>query len=355
MATDEARIDDTALIYHPDRVAEWLTRGDCYPINVEIGINNWCNHSCVFCGLDWVPRKERRFLSGDLLEVTFKDMAAHGVRSVTFSGESEPPLHPNLVRIVQDGKKSGLDIALATNGERFDIQRAEQILPYLTWMRFSIDAATPETHAKVHRHGRSQDVVFQRVIENIRAAADYKRRNDLPVTIGTQMVVVPDNAGEVEMLAELMFDAGVDNFQVKPYSHHPCSNHPDLSVDLSGAGLKEKLAKYGKFVVYREQAVEHNRGKKYDKCRALPFYCLIDSGGNVMPCNMFYNDPNSMYGNLHETNGSFSAIWESKRRREVVDRISSMSLENCRAACVPAAKNAYLHRLVNPHPHDNFA
>lgn len=346
---DEARIDDTSLIYHPKRLTEWMEKGDCYPINTEIGITNLCNHNCTFCGLDWVPRT-KQLLDKKILFTAFKDMADHGVKSITLSAESEPTIHPNFIEIVQFAKKCGLDVAVATNGQLFKKETAERILPHLTWIRFSIDAATPETHAKVHGISPSN---FQIILDNIKHAVEFKEKNKLPVTIGTQMVVIKDNLGEIEKLAQLMEQIGADNLQVKPYSHHPCSKIPDQSVDISGLDLKEKLKGY-KRVIYREQALKHNNNKSYDKCHSLSFYCLIDARGNVMPCNMFYSDPQFIYGNLYNTNGSFSKIWESEKRKAVLNYIGSMKLDRCRNACVPAAKNEFLYRLKNPHFHENF-
>lgn len=346
---DDARIDSTSLMYHPQRIAEWLERGDCYPINVEIGITNICNHRCTFCGLDWVPRTKQN-LDKKILFHAFEDMANHGVKSVTFSAESEPPVHPDFIEIVQTAKNSGLDVAVATNGHLYTPDKVEQTLPYLTWMRYSIDAATPETHAKVHG---TSNLSFKHVIDNLRYAVKFKEENKLLVTIGTQIVVVNDNVSEVEKLAQLTQEIGVDNLQVKPYSPHPCSSLPDLSVDLSTLDLKEKLKKYP-HIIYREQAIKHNKTKTYYQCYSLPFYCLIDARGNVMPCNMFYDDPNFIYGNLYDTQGSFSKIWDSDKRKEIFAQVGSMKLNRCRTACVPAAKNEFLHRLKHPHPHDNF-
>ena len=346
---DEGKIDSTSLMYHPERLAEWMNEGDCYPLNIEIGITNLCNHHCVFCGLDWVPRTQT-CLDTKILSTAFEDMSSHGVKSITLSAESEPTLHPDFVDIVQNAKKSGLDVACSTNGHLYDAKQIEGTLPYMTWMRFSVDAATPETHAKVHGTTTSS---LNRVIENIKYAVDFKRKNDLPVTIGTQMVVVEDNLYEVEMLAQLMGEIGVDNLQVKPYSHHPLSKLKDLSMQFSPSELGEKLEKY-EHVLFRKEAIRHGEKKNYSKCLSLPFYGLIDARGNVMPCNMFYNEPEFTYGNLYKTNGSFSEIWESERRRKIVEIVSSMRLDRCRNACVPAAKNEFLSRLKKPHAHDNF-
>jgi radical SAM protein with 4Fe4S-binding SPASM domain len=349
MGNDEARIDSTSLIYHPERLVEWMKKGDCYPINIEMGITNRCNHRCVFCGLEWVPRT-RQELSREILFPAFVDMKDHGVKSLTLSAESEPTLHENLIEIVQYAKNLGLDVAMSTNGQLFNKDKAEQILPYLTWIRFSVDAATEETFSMVHGTHYSN---FQSVLNNIKYAVDFKKRNNLPVTIGSQIVVIEDNLHEVEKLAQLMEEIGADNLQVKPYSQHPCSNNSVNNIDLSHSDLEERLKKY-KGVIYREQAIKHNQRKVYDKCYSLPFYCLIDARGNVMPCNMFYNDPAFIYGNLNDTKGSFSEIWESEKRKSIFHNIGSMRLDRCRNACVPAAKNEFLNRLKHPHLHDNF-
>jgi len=47
-------IETHKLIYHPERVAEWLRGENIYPISIEVGIVGRCNHRCIFCAFDYL-------------------------------------------------------------------------------------------------------------------------------------------------------------------------------------------------------------------------------------------------------------------------------------------------------------
>ena len=53
----EIDISNHKLMYHPKRVAEWKEKEDCYPLYIEIGLTNSCNHRCIFCALDFLENK----------------------------------------------------------------------------------------------------------------------------------------------------------------------------------------------------------------------------------------------------------------------------------------------------------
>ena len=55
--SDNIRIDSHKLIYHPDAVAGWLKGENIYPIEIEIGLTNACNHRCTFCAVDYTGYK----------------------------------------------------------------------------------------------------------------------------------------------------------------------------------------------------------------------------------------------------------------------------------------------------------
>jgi radical SAM protein with 4Fe4S-binding SPASM domain len=92
--------------------------------------------------------------------------------------------------------------------------------------------------------------------------------------------------------------------------------------------------------------------RDYKECHGLPFFTLIDAKGNVLPCNLFYGSPNLTYGNLYKN--SFSEIWKSKRRKEVLKKLKEKGVAECRGACRLNPINQYLFQLKNPHPHQNF-
>lgn len=348
----EIEVDNHKLMYHPEKVSEWKKTGDSYPVYIEIGPTNYCNHNCVFCALDWM-KKGKNYINKDIMIPALQDMAKKGVRSVMFAGEGEPLLHKDMGLFTQKAKEYGLDVSITTNGVCFTESKIQQCLPYLSWIRFSIDAGTPETYAKVHR---TKENDFYRAIDNLKNAVRYKKENNLEAVIGVQFLVISNNIQEAVKLTEIVKDIGVDNIQIKPYSHHPQS-HNDFYVNPADFNELEKpLEKFNsedfKVLFRKATARRIESPRDYKECHALPFFALIDSKGNIVPCNLFYDKPEFTYGNLNEN--SFPEIWKSEKRKQVIQKIKETGIEKCRNGCRLDPSNIYLHRLLNPHPHDNF-
>lgn len=348
----EIDVDSHKLIYHPRRVAEYSEKGDCYPVYVEIGLTNVCNHKCIFCALDYLPNGGR-FFSKEILVKTLKDMAEHGVKSVMFAGEGEPLLHKDIGLFVQKAKEYGMDVSITTNGIMLNEDKLKEVLPYLSWIRFSIDAGSAENYAKIHGTDKKD---FEILMNNLKNAVIFRNENNLNVTIGAQLLLISENEDEAILLAKKLKEIKVDNIQIKPYSHHPKSLN-DLSINPEKSRiLKEEIEKLNdnNFRVYfRTKTINRiNEGIDYPICYGLPFFSLIDVNGNLIPCNLYYGNDEFTYGNLNEK--SFSEIWAGDKRIEVIKKLKEKGVGECRLGCRLDAVNRYLHRIKNPHPHDNF-
>jgi len=345
-------IDFSKILLHPKRVVEWLENGDCYPIYLEIGPTNACNHKCIFCALDWL-KKGATYIDKDIMKDNLEEIAGLGIKSLMFAGEGEPLLHKDIGYFTHVAKKAGIDTSITTNGVLLSKRKIEEILPNLSWIRFSIDSGSPENYSLVHGT-YSRD--FGKLMENIKNAVDYKREHNLAVTIGTQFLVIPQNIGEATNLARRLKEIGVDNLQIKPYSHHPSSINK-LDINFSEYNeLEESLREFNsdffKINFRRATAERIFQGPNYDKCYGLPFITVIDSKGDVIPCNLFYNQPEFTYGNLYKN--SFQEIWEGEKRKQVIKKLNSLGTKHCRCGCRLDPTNRDLHRIKNPEPHDNF-
>ena len=347
-----SQIDSHKLSYHPERVAEWDEKEDCYPIYVEIGPNVACNHKCIFCALDFMNHSGY-FIDTEVMLKTLKEMAEKAVKSVMFAGEGEPLLHKDIGLFARTAKESGMDVSITTNGVLFTKEKREQCLPYLSWIRFSVDSGSPENYALVHGTNSSD---FEKVIENIKESVKFVKENNLNTTIGVQFLVIPQNKGEAVKLAKILRDIGADNLQIKPYSRHPDSlNNLILNIDEYNK-IEEELKGLDddKFkIIFRKASAERiEEGNMYPQCYGLPFFALIDANGNIIPCNLFYGKEDFFYGNLYRN--SFPEIWESEQRKRIIMKLKEIGVDNCRKGCRLDPINRYLHRLKNPEAHDNF-
>lgn len=346
------QIEGHKLNYHPERVAAWLEKGDAYPIYLEVGISSVCNHRCIFCALDYRGYKGK-LIDAKILVNSFKEMAECGVKSVMFSGEGEPAMHPDFLSILQNAKNAGLDIALTTNGVNFTKQKAELSLPILSWVKFSIDAGTRENYAKIHGT-KPED--FDKLLVNINDAVKIKKKNNYSVKIGTQLLLINENMDEVIVLAKKLKEIGADYFVVKPYSQHPDSINK-INVDYEKSKkLKDPLNKLNSDnfkIIFREETMDLLKEDiPYNICYGLSFFAIIDEEGNLIPCHLFHGKEEYYYGNLYKN--SFSEIWSSKKRKDVLEKIQSSGTAGCRRNCRLDPINRYLHNLKNPPEHKNF-
>jgi len=172
--------------------------------------------------------------------------------------------------------------------------------------------------------------------------------------LGSQILLLPENAAEVETLARICRDEiGLDYLVVKPYSQHSFSvTHVYENVNYqSYIGLKPQLDALNteRFnVVFRENTMKkHDEGAhRYTRCHATPaFWGYIMSTGAVYGCSAWLLDPRFDYGNINEK--SFSEIWEGEVRRENFRYVrEELDIRECRLNCRMDEVNRYLDRLV---------
>jgi len=353
---DQFRIDSHKLIFHPRRVAKWLAGETIYPLYAEISPSGSCNHRCTFCALDYMEYKPR-FLDTTILKERLSEMGRLGLKSVMYGGEGEPFLHRDIGDIIVHTKKSGIDVGITTNGVLLTKKLAEQILGSTSWIKVSLNAGTAATYAKVHRT-KPED--FDRVFQNLAEAIRIRNNSGSSCTLGVQTLLLPENAAEVELLAEKAKAAGLRYVVVKPYSQHLKSRtHTYRDIDYSQFYyLKDRLSRFvddSFSVIFREQTMKKMKRtvRGYERCLALPFWSYIDSGGNVWGCSAYLGDEAFQYGNIQEQ--TFDEIWKGERRKNNLKMVAErLDPEECRMNCRMDEINLYLWELAHPKDHVNF-
>lgn len=342
-------IDTHKLSYHPEKVAEWKKNGWCYPLHIEAGITNKCNHKCIQCTLDWINHKSDSIDSVVFVKM-LQNAAKIGVKSIYFAGEGEPTLHKDLPLFVKTAYDLGMKVAISTNGSLFTPVLAAQILPYLSWLRFSVDAATKETFAKIHGVGIDE---FDKVVRNIIFSATHAYKT-YPVQIGVQTLLMKENIDEIEELACLAKGWKVHNFQIKPAHCHPKSAYVAGTHWNGNLEKLEELNTEAFTVVVRVKSLERLvLERTYARCHAFDVYCLIDACGNVSPCNVFYGDPHFIFGNINDQ--SLAKIWKSPRKADIINKITELNHSQCAGyRCRQDVMNRYLERIKSPEINDEF-
>lgn len=353
---DKYNIDSHKLIYHVDRVHEWQQGNNIYPVYMEVSPSGACNHRCVYCGLDFMEY-QARYLETKDFKTVITELGRLGLRSIMYAGEGEPLLHRDICEIVRHTKMSGIDVAFTTNAVLMKEEVSQAILPYTEWVKVSINAGTPKTYSSIHR---TQENDFEKVISNMSNAVKIRNDKKYACVLGMQLLLLPENMGEVTRLATIAKEIGMDYLVVKPYSQHPQSE-TNIYSDITYEGHEElerelqSLNTQTFSIVYRANAMNKwNQGRRdYGHCYALPFWAYIDAAGNVWGCSVYLTDDRFHYGNIYES--SFEAIWNSEKRLSSLRWVQEeMDATNCRVNCRMDEVNRYLWKLKNPVEHVNF-
>ena len=363
--TDRFMIDSHKLIYHPERVAaliaargDWEKAKDIFPIYLEVGPVGACNHRCTFCAVDYIGYKNVS-LDIEILRQRIPELGRLGIKSIMYAGEGEPMLHKQINEIIALTKTAGIDVALTTNGTVLPKNFTTEALPHVSWIKVSMNAGTAETYAKVHRCSPDH---FEKAINNMTAMAQARKAGDLGVTLGAQILLLPENAGEIRLLAEICRDrVGLDYLVVKPYSQHSFSETRTYeSLEYSGfIALGKELADLNTdtfSLIFRTNTMRnYSAADRYPKCYSVPFlWGHIMADGTVSGCMPYLLDPRFEYGNINEQ--TFLDIWHGEKREKGYHFVmNELDISECRKNCRMDEVNRYLYKIIdNPPEHVNF-
>jgi GTP 3',8-cyclase len=348
--------DGHKLTYHPERVAEYLRTGDCYPLYVEISPVGSCNHRCLFCAYDFIGHPNRQLQTDRLLDC-IAEMAACGIKSIVFAGEGEPLLHPDIAIQIAHAKACGIDVGLFTNGQLLNGALAEKILPHLSFVRFSFNGGTRDAYESIHR---VKPAVFDTVVANMGQAVALKRTQGLSVDIGAQYVLIPENQATLLPAAAVLKATGLDYLAVKPFVHQRPEQFYQLQDAYEQPALEELFVRVGALtderfaVIVRTDAFMNSGRRDYAHCRGCAFITVLNSAGDMATCLPYWDKPDFVFGNIYQM--SFRDIWRSQSRNRLQAFLEGeLDVRHCPPNCRPNAINAFLGEISNPSVrHVNF-
>lgn len=355
MANERLRLDGHKLLYHLDRLMAWQGGERIAPIHIDMGLTKDCNLRCRYC-YGKIQRLDRSVIPRDPLLRFMADAGAVGVRSVGFIGDGEPLLNPAVYDAVAAGRRAGVEVALATNGILLDEALIPRLLEQLTYLRFNLSAADPAAFARIHQGAPD---LFATALAKIRACVAEKRRRALPVTLGLQMVLIPDDLDQVMPLVRLGSELGVDYLVIKHCSDSedhqlgvPLADYPNWEPLLRAA---EAGTRPGYQVIVKWRKIMQVGRKAYDRCLGIPFLLQISGNGDVKPCGFLFPKPGYLMGNI--VTQSFREILASDRYWETIRQLATEFdvHTQCGTACRQDYINEFLWELVHhPPAHRNF-
>ncbi|MGK7873288.1 MAG: radical SAM/SPASM domain-containing protein [Xenococcaceae cyanobacterium] len=324
-------LDSHKLSYHVDRVNAWEEGERIAPVSVDMALTRSCGAMCSFCYAMMQEPQERAPIKKSHALNLLDDFAEIGVRGVSLISDGESTLSPAYVPFIQHAAKVGIDVGNATNGWAWEPEKIEQVLPYLIWVRFTVAAGKPESYASIMYKGPEHTEVFDRAMSHIKYAVDLKKRNNLSVTLGIQMVLMPEFKDEIIPFAQLALDLGVDYGVIK---HCSDDEYQTLGVDYSKyeelydlLTLAESMSNDQTKIIVKWDKIRDGGKPSYKRFYGPAFLLQISGSGLVAPSGMFFN---ARYSKLHIGNFTeerFIDIWNSDRYWRAMNYLASPAFD----------------------------
>lgn len=347
-------LDGSKVLHHQDRIKQWnYGEGKVAPITIDCALTTKCSYRCVYCYGKMQCINQSDNMDWDTIKNFLDDAAEIGVRGISFISDGESTCNPNLKQAIIYGKHWGMDMALGTNGYLLKDEELDEILPCLTYLRFNISAGECDRYCYIHG---VPEKCYHKVIGTIRKAVEIKKEKQLPVTIGMQMVLMPEFEDQIIPLTKLGKELGVDYLVIKH-----CSDDEDgtLGVDYSKyETMTEKLKEAESLstpdyqVSVKWSKIMSGGKKNYCKCFGAPFILQMSGTGLVAPCGMFFNEKYKKYhiGNIKETR--FRDMFHGERYWEVMRLIASDEFDpnrDCGTLCLQHKTNEVLWEIYKNH------
>ena len=324
-------LDSHKLSYHFDRVEAWEAGERIAPVSVDMSLTRACGSMCSFCYAMMQESQTRSSIKTQDVLNLLDDFAEIGLRSVSLVSDGESTLSKAYVPFIQHAAGLGIDVGNATNAWEWEPEKIEQVLPHLTWVRFTVAAGRPASYASIMYKGPEHTQVFDRAIGHIKYAVDLKKRKGLPVTLGIQMVLMPNLKDEIIPFAQLGLDLGVDYAVIKHCSDDEqgtlgidYSQYEDLYELLEQA---EAMSNDQTKIIVKWSKIKDGDKPSYKRFYGPQFLLQISGSGLVAPSGMFFN---ARYSKLHIGNFTeerFKDIWKSERYWRAMDYLASPSFD----------------------------
>ncbi len=347
MSNRELILDGTKIAWHLEKVQQW-ERGERFaPITIDMALTRACNYACSFCYAQMQENK-RSIITKKVMDNFLDDCGEMGVKAISFISDGESTISPLFVDAVKKGYENGINMSAASNAFVLTKKIAEKVLPYMTYLRVNFSAGERKRYAEIMG---CKESYFDRVCQNIKDMMEIKKRLKLDVTIGIQMVLMPQDKDQIIPFAKLGHDLKPDYAIIKH-----CSDNEDgwLGVDYEKyESLYHLLEEAEKFstddykVVIKWSKIKDkgNEGRSYQRCYGAPFLLQMSGSGLVAPCGPFFNEKYKKFhiGNICESR--FKDIVFSDKYWDVMNYLSSPNFnaqKMCGSLCIQHKVNEAL-------------
>jgi len=336
------------VFHHRDRIDAIQAGQHPPPLHVQLIPTNRCNQNCRGCayrnaeytsGQDFEQRDEIPWAK---LREVVRDCSAMGVQAIQLTGGGEPTVHPRFLDLCHCILKADISLALVTNGVSWS-QRHVDLLKQAAWVRFSFDAATPETYG---RYRRAPLDTYQRVRGNLRRLTSEKGPD---CVVGVGFVVNEYNWQEIAQACRHAREDGADNFRISALFQNRgiayFRSFYHAARDLCREAKAMETESFRVFDLFGDRLEDLEQASPdYDRCGQSRLVTYLGADQNAYVCCIYAYNKAGRLGSFQEQR--FAELWDSEKVRAVLDNLDP---RRC-VRCMFNEKNRAIEYALTPLP-----
>lgn len=366
----EIEYSTNKAIWHTEKIHALQNHEQIAPTEIQIDLEAYCNDNCSFCSYrkeDGYNNEMLKLIKGEAHEEfkpigkpspasripdEFADilptqMVEANIPAIEITGGGEPTLWPKFDKLVKNLHQLDIEIGLVTNGSNLSNDRINLISKACLWIRISMDAATQETHKKIHRTGNDD---FERRLQNIRRIA-IKKHKDL--VLGISFIITPDNFKEIEETCELYSSIkGINSLRFSwMYDKEGKAGLTQYQIDIIRQVLDKRILAHQRkdfHIFYEKDRIDlYSRpNDDFNTCYYQRFVWAIGADCKVYPCCIMKYHPDYAFGDI--SNYSLKYLIE-----KMAEKMDNLDVTRCRP-CWLRNRNKAIGRAVEKPIHHNF-
>lgn len=176
------------------------------PITINVDTSSACNLSCKMCfrSQDYYEEKQHLFLTTETLKRLYSQFSP---KILIFGGiTAEPLMNRDLAELVKIATAHKSRTIMSTNGQLMSEEKATALIKNgINLVKFSVDAATPETYRKIRGSN------FNRLMGNIKNFITIQKDLGIKRQLARlDFVIQKDNLDDMVSFVELNHELGLD-------------------------------------------------------------------------------------------------------------------------------------------------
>jgi MoaA/NifB/PqqE/SkfB family radical SAM enzyme len=330
------------IAWFPDKLKSLLEEKISAPICVRIKPTNRCCHNCYFCVYNYGFSKMHEHVNRqdeipvEIMMEILEDLAAIGVKAVTYSGGGEPLVHKNSETILQKTIDCKLDLSMLTNGQELEGKKAE-LMTGAKWIRISMDYWNGMMFADTRKVAPK---FFYKILNNIKKFAAVNKNCDL----GVNYIITKKNYTTLFEAFDFITSLGVDNIRFSPLWVPDFSLYHQNIKETVLSQLNQIYRRTPKGIsVYDTYKIAPEvTTRTYNRCYFLQIVPVIGADLNIYNCHNKAYDSNGIIGSIK--NRKFSDVWFSEETLNYFKTFRPDLI--CNHQCANDIKNKHIHEIL---------